>query len=116
MQRAGGSFVFPGTRNEKAAFNSLPKAWERILALSYRTLPLTLSGISFASVADDLGYTEATIGAMLGHSGGGTTRKYIHKLDPALIAAADRVAEHIACFMEGSQVSADVVPLHRTGE
>jgi hypothetical protein len=65
-------------------------------------------------MADDLGYSEATIGAMLGHSGSGTTRKYIHKLDSALIAAADRVAEHIAGLMAGSQVSAEVIPLQRT--
>jgi hypothetical protein len=51
---------------------------------------------------------------MLGHSGGGTTRKYIHKLDPALIAAADRVAEHIAFLMDESRVTAEVIPLQRT--
>jgi hypothetical protein len=39
---------------------------------------------------------------MLGHSGGGTTRGYIHKLDPALIAAADRVAGYIALAMSGN--------------
>jgi len=66
---------------------------------------------SFASLADDLGYSEATIGAMLGHSGGGTTRGYIHKLDSALLAAADRVSEHIAKAMEGKAASASVVDL-----
>jgi integrase len=60
---------------------------------------------AFASVADDLGYTEATIGAMLGHSGGGTTRGYIHKLDPALLAAADRVSGRIAEMMAGAEVA-----------
>jgi integrase len=114
MDHAGKSeFVFPG-RNGKTGFTSLPKSWMRIVGIQLPGItPHTLRH-SFASIADDLGYSEATIGAMLGHSGSGTTRKYIHKLDPALIAAADRLAEHIAGLMAGSQVSAEVVPLHRT--
>jgi integrase len=60
---------------------------------------------SFASLADDLGYSEPTIGAMLGHAKGtSTTRGYIHKLDPALIAAADKVAGRIADMMDGRTV------------
>ena len=52
--------------------------------------------------------TKATTGAMLGHAGSGTTRGYIHKLDPALIAAADRVSATIAAILDG--------PIERTGE
>jgi integrase len=50
---------------------------------------------SFASVADDLGLTLATTGALLGHSAGSVTHRYVHKLDAALIAAADSVAAAI---------------------
>ena len=56
---------------------------------------------SFAGVADDIGLTEPTIAALLGHSGGGTTRGYIHKLDAALLAAADRVAGRISDLLAG---------------
>jgi integrase len=50
---------------------------------------------SFASLANDLGYTEATIGMLIGHKGtGSTTRGYIHSGD-TLTAAADRIATTI---------------------
>src|SRR4051794_30139965 len=109
MDHAGKSeFVFPA-RNGTTNFTGLPKGWTRIVGTQLPGItPHTLRH-SFASIADDLGYSEATIGVMLGHSGGGTTRKYIHKLDPALVAAADRVAEHIAGLMNGSQVRAEIV-------
>lgn len=47
---------------------------------------------SFASVAGDLGYTEPTIAAMLGHATGSVTSRYIHHLDSVFVAAADKVA------------------------
>ena len=62
----------------------------------------------FASVADDLGFTEPTIAALLGHSRRGVTRGYITKLDAALIAAADRVSERIAEMMAGT-TSAEII-------
>ena len=64
---------------------------------------ITLHGLrhSFASTAGDLGYTEATIGAMLGHSSGTITGRYVHHLDTVLIAAADKVADTIAGELAG---------------
>jgi site-specific recombinase XerD len=38
---------------------------------------------SFASVGNDLGFTEVTIAALVGHSKGSVTSKYIHALDTA---------------------------------
>ena len=67
---------------------------------------------SFASVADDLGLSEPTIAALLGHVGGGVTRGYIHKLDAALIAAADRVSGRIADLLAGkADAGAEVIEL-----
>jgi integrase len=67
---------------------------------------------SFASVADDLGLSEPTIAALLGHAGGGVTRGYIHKLDAALLAAADKVAGRVANLMAGvADAGAEVVEL-----
>jgi len=40
---------------------------------------------SFASIANDLGFTEVTIA---GHAKGSVTSKYIHTRDPTLIMAA----------------------------
>ena len=60
--------------------------------------PVTLRH-SFASVADDLGFTRATVKAMLGHSTGDVTEGYIHKSDPVLAAAADSVAGRIHTYM-----------------
>jgi integrase len=56
---------------------------------------------SFASLANDLGYTEATVGMLIGHNGHSTTRRYIHKSDPVLLAAADVIANKISSLMEG---------------
>ena len=56
---------------------------------------------SFASVAGDLGYSESTIGALIGHKGASITSRYIHSADAVLLAAADAVAGRIAVLMEG---------------
>jgi integrase len=64
---------------------------------------------AFASVAADLGYTEPTIAAILGHATRGTTGRYIHHLDAALIAAADKVTARIVGMMNGTR--AEIVPL-----
>jgi integrase len=99
--RAESHYLFPAVRSAGAAYGGLPNAWARIVKpLLPGVTPHTLRH-AFASVADDLGYTEATIAAMLGHSGGGTTRGYIHKLDPALVAAADRVADAVSRMIGG---------------
>ncbi|HEY8032696.1 MAG TPA: tyrosine-type recombinase/integrase [Methylocella sp.] len=66
---------------------------------------------SFASIAAELGYSDATIGELLGHARRGVTAvHYIRRPDAALIAAADRVAERIAAAMDGGR-GAEVVSL-----
>jgi hypothetical protein len=57
--------------------------------------------ISFASVANDLGFTESTIAALIGHATGSVTSKYIHTLDTALIMAADTVSGYIQGLLDG---------------
>jgi integrase len=60
---------------------------------------------SFASVAADEGYSDATIGELLGHSRRGVTaRHYIRRPDAALIAAADRVSSRIAAQLDGEKI------------
>jgi integrase len=99
--RPGCPYVLPGIHRE-GYYKGLQNGWERIADRA--GLPQVTPHIlrhSFASVAADLGYSEPTIGAMLGHSKGTVTSRYIHHLDSVLISAADRVARTIHGFMTG---------------
>jgi integrase len=81
-------------------FGGLTGAWQRAMARSklVGVTPHTLRH-SYASVAGDLGFTEFTIAALLGHSAGSVTSRYVHHLDSVLISAADRVAAAIQEMM-----------------
>jgi integrase len=68
---------------------------------------------SFASLADDLGFTEATVAALIGHSRGTTTSKYIHSVDTSLIMAADTVAGYIDGLLKNVQMKRKVYSLDR---
>ena len=56
---------------------------------------------SYATTANTLGCSEPTIAAMLGHSRGTMTSRYVHVVDATLLAAADRVSGSIAKAMAG---------------
>lgn len=106
-------FVFPAVRDATTAngfYKGLPKAWIRTFRHGSGEVVSSLSPHSlrhaFASVAHDLGYTELTIAALLGHASSSVTGRYVHHVDDALIAAADRVSGFIALAME--QVRSDV--------
>jgi integrase len=103
----GVEFVFPGGKGN-APYVGLPKVWTRVAERAglAKVTPHTLRH-SFASVANDLGFTEPTIAAILGHAAGSVTGRYVHHLDAALIAAADRVSRSIYKMMNGE--TADVV-------
>ena len=61
---------------------------------------------SFASIGNDLRYTESTIGAVIGHETHSITADYIHHLDPVLLAAADNIASEVRRQMlEGTRSS-----------
>jgi integrase len=109
-------FVLPGNSSDRP-FLGLPKAWLRIRKRA-NLHNLTLHGLrhAYASVASDMGYTEPTIAAMLGHTNGTTTGRYIHHLDAALIAAADKVSFFIESIMEGRKLTAKVVALRGRGQ
>jgi PAS domain S-box-containing protein len=69
---------------------------------------------SFASVANDLGFTESTIAAMLGHSRGTVTSKYIHTLDAALIMATDTISGYIEGLLDGLEFKQTSYALDRS--
>lgn len=58
---------------------------------------------TFASLAGDLGFSELTIAALLGHSARGVTQRYVH-IDEALRMTADRVADEMADLLDGRAV------------
>jgi site-specific recombinase XerD len=69
---------------------------------------------SLASLAADLGYSEPTIGALIGHKGHTITSRYMHAADAVLLAAADAVANETAARM-GDARTADVVAIRVAG-
>jgi len=98
---AVGTYVFPG-QGEDNAFGGFPNHWRQI----FRDSPLSdvtphVLRHSFASIANDLGFTEVTIAALVGHSKGTVTSEYIHTLDTALIMAADTIAGYIQGLLDG---------------
>jgi integrase len=93
--------VFLGATEGKPLVG-FPKHWRKIVdgtALADVT-PHVLRH-SFASLANDLGFTEATVAALLGHAQGSVTSRYIHQVDTAVIMAADTVAGYIAGLLDG---------------
>jgi hypothetical protein len=52
-------------------------------------------------VANDLGFTEVTIAALVGHAKGSVMSKYIHTLDTALIMAADTISGYVQGLLDG---------------
>jgi integrase len=101
--KADGGFVFPGTEEEKPLVG-FPKYWNKLFKdTDLRNFTPHVLRHSFASVANDLGFTEATIAALMGHSNGTITSRYIHAVDTALVMAADTVSGYINGLLNGVQ-------------
>lgn len=102
-RQAGARWVLPGERRD-LPYGGLKGVWRGLLRRAELT-GVTMHTLrhSFASVAADLGYAEATIGALLGHASGTVTGRYTHVLDAVLIAAADHVATTVQGYMAGER-------------
>jgi integrase len=110
-----GELVFPPTRGD-GTMSGFRKLWDRITrfgGLPPDITPHTLRH-SFASLAGDLGFTELTIGTLIGHKGASVTSRYIHAADVVLLAAADAVASETATRMGEAKPAAKVVELRRS--
>ncbi len=109
---ATGERVFPATRGE-GPMSGFSKLWARIAKMGELAADVTPHVLrhSFASLAGDLGYSEPTIAALVGHKGQTITSRYVHAADAVLLAAADAVANRTAKLMGETQLEADVVPL-----
>ncbi|MGU3577069.1 tyrosine-type recombinase/integrase [Brucellaceae bacterium C25G] len=89
-------FVFPSDRLEDRAYAGIKRFYRGIFkAAGFDDVTPHVLRHSFASVGADLGFSDSTIGVMLGHSGSGITSRYTHRLDSVLIAAADKIAEEV---------------------
>lgn len=55
---------------------------------------------TFASLAGDLGFSELTIAAHLGHASRGVTQRHV-RIDEALRLAVDRIAEGMTDILDG---------------
>jgi integrase len=104
-----GTYVFPG-QGENNAFGSFPNYWKHLFEDSPLSdvTPLVLRH-SFASIANDLGFTAA----LVGHAKGSVTSKYIHTLDTALIMAADTISGYIQGLLDGIEFKQTAYALDR---
>lgn len=110
---ADGKYVFPG-RDGDRAFGSFPNHWKKIFAASpLADITPHVLRHSFASVANDLGFTEITIAVLVGHAKGSVTSNYIHTVDTALIMAADTIAGYIQGLLDGIEFKQTVYALDR---
>jgi integrase len=99
---AGSDYVVAG--NSSAPYAGLRQSWSRISKRA-KLKDVTLHTLrhSFATTANTLGCSEPTIAAMLGHSRGTMTSRYVHVVDDTLLAAADRVSGAIAHALAGGK-------------
>ena len=120
-QTAQSPFFFPADRGE-GHFIGVVRVLDRVCAIAglNDVTPHTLRH-TFASVAGDLGFSELTIAALLGHVSRGVTQRYVHideavrmideavrmideavrMIDEAVRMAADEVAGEIAMVLGG---------------
>jgi integrase len=98
-QAAKSPFFFPADWGE-GHFIGIVRVLDRVCAKARLAdvTPHTLRH-TFASVAGDLGFSELTIAALLGHAARGVTQRYVH-IDEALRMAADKVAEEIEATLD----------------
>jgi integrase len=110
----GGELVFPPSRGANA-LGSFTKPWRRIAKLGTLPNDITPNVLrhSFQSLASDLGYSEATIRALVGHKGHSITSRYVHSADAVLLAAADAVANRTLELMGERLSGGEVIELRK---
>jgi integrase len=111
-----GELVFPASTGEARPMSGFHKVWLRIAAKAKLPSDVTPHVLrhSFASIAADLGLSELTIAALIGHKKASVTSKYAHHADTVLLQAADTVADRIADLLGEAKPTAEVVPLRAT--
>ena len=110
------TLVFPPTKGA-GTMTGFRKFWLRIAKNGELPADITPHVLrhSFASQANDLHFTEATVAMMVGHRLRGTTGGYFHADDAVLLAASDKVADSICEKMKLGPVKGVVVELRANG-
>jgi integrase len=110
-----GDLVFAATRGD-GKMTGFPKLWAKIAKL--RSLPSDITPHtlrhSFASLAGDLGFSESTIAALVGHQGRSVTSRYVHSADAVLLTAADAVSQRTVELMGDGRPNGVVVEFRST--
>jgi integrase len=111
------ALIFPPTRGD-GQMRGFRKLWNRIAKLGGLPADVTPHVLrhSFASLAGDLGYSEPTIAALIGHKGHTITSRYLHTADAVLLAAADAVANETARCMGDRRATSEVIQLRRSAD
>ena len=107
-----GDLVFPASVGANKTMRGFHKVWLRIAkraGLAADVTPHTLRH-SYASIAADLGFSELTIAALIGHKKLSVTSKYAHHADAVLLQAADSVSDRVADLMGDARQGGAVVP------
>lgn len=107
----GDGLVFPSKNDGNKIMAGFNKIWHRIAAAANLPKEITphVFRHSFASVAADLGYSEITIAALIGHKKASITSKYTHQADAVLLQAADVVASKISVMLGEAEKPCNVV-------
>jgi integrase len=108
-----GERAFPASVGADRPMRGFHKVWLRVAAkagLASDVTPHVLRH-SYASIAADLGFSELTIAALLGHKKASVTSKYAHHADAVLLQAADVVADRVAELMGDTRPVGVVVEL-----
>jgi integrase len=102
------TFVFPGEAGNDH-FVGIARVLAR-LSIAAKLDPITPHVLrhTFASFAGDLGFSELTVAALLGHASRGVTQRYVH-LDKAVKLAAEEVCRAISELLD------DGAPMQRDG-
>src|SRR5262245_13738673 len=110
VQTAGDLF-FPTSGGRKYRANYFGKMFRKLIGdLPEDVTPHVLRH-SFASLAAEQALAEVTVAALLGHVGQTMTSRYQHSSDPALLKAADMVADATAALMGDEPAQRVVVPI-----
>ena len=100
LPQVPGELVFPSSHGG-GPMPKLAKHWARIIKLAGLSADVSphILRHSFAGIAADLGYSDLTIAALLGHKMRTVTSRYARAADPVLLAAADATANRIRDLM-----------------
>jgi integrase len=115
LRRLGrfGELVFVATRGGgSVVMSGFKKMFKEIVALGDLPSDITPHTLrhSFASLAADLGFSEPTIAALVGHKGRSVTSRYVHSADAVLLAAADVIANRTGQLLGDASAQAEIIP------